>query len=133
MTMKYKTITTAMLLSLIFAGISYGQCCGSSTKKASKNAKKQACKVKDQENCPVKGKTVDKNIYLDVKGKRVYVCSKSCLASVKEDPDKFLKVILEKGEQPQPTPKTACKKGGQEKETPTCGAEKAKQGGSCVR
>jgi len=44
-----------------------------------------------QTTCPVlAGKPIDKNIYTDYKGKRVYFCCNSCKATFEKDPDKYL-------------------------------------------
>lgn len=53
---------------------------------------------KRQNNCPVMQRTpIDKTLYVDVKGKRVYVCCKGCIAQVKGNPDKYIKRLEDKG------------------------------------
>lgn len=54
--------------------------------------------VKEQTLCPVMGNKIDKNLFVDVKGKRIYVCCKGCDAQIKADPDKYIKAIEAKGE-----------------------------------
>jgi len=59
-----------------------------------------------QKKCPVMGGPINKDIYVDYQGKRIYFCCPACPEEFKKDPDKYLKkleaegVILEKA----PTP-----------------------------
>lgn len=44
-----------------------------------------------QTTCPVmKGNKIDPKMYVDVDGKRIYVCCPGCLATIKADPEKYL-------------------------------------------
>ena len=43
-----------------------------------------------QTTCPVLGGAMDKTLYVDHAGKRIYVCCKECIAKVKADPAKFI-------------------------------------------
>ena len=54
-------------------------------------------KGKVQTTCPVMGGEIDKNIYIDIKGKRIYVCCKGCLPAVKKDPAKFIAKLEKEG------------------------------------
>ena len=64
-------------------------------------------KEANQTTCPVMEGTVNKNIYADYKGKRVYFCCPPCLKAFKKDPDMYLKkleeqgVVLEKAPEPK--------------------------------
>jgi len=60
--------------------------------------------AKAQATCPVMGGKVDKNLFVDVKGYRIYVCCKGCVGTIKADPDKYLAKIKAKGETPENTP-----------------------------
>ncbi len=54
--------------------------------------------VKQQTNCPVmKANKINKKLYVDVKGKRIYVCCKGCLPMVKRNPEKYLKQLKQSG------------------------------------
>ncbi len=47
---------------------------------------------KKQTNCPVmQRQPIDKSLYIDVQGKRVYVCCKGCINQIKADPDGYIK------------------------------------------
>lgn len=51
-----------------------------------------------QKTCPVMGGKVNKALYADVEGHRVYVCCKGCISAVKKTPEKYLQVLEQKGE-----------------------------------
>jgi len=52
---------------------------------------------KPQTVCPVLGGNIDKKVYLDYQGKRIYFCCTGCDAEFKKDPEKYLKKIEEQG------------------------------------
>jgi len=64
---------------------------------------------KPQTVCPVLKGNVDKNIYVDYKGQRIYFCCKGCDAEFKKDPEKYLKKMESQGVTPEKSP-TAVKK-----------------------
>lgn len=41
--------------------------------------------------CPVAKGPIDKALYVDANGKRVYVCCAGCLDPIKKDPAKYIK------------------------------------------
>jgi YHS domain-containing protein len=57
-----------------------------------------AVQLKPQTTCPVMGGAIDKKVYTDYKGKRIYFCCPGCIATFKKDPEKYLKVLSDKGE-----------------------------------
>lgn len=59
---------------------------------------------KPQTVCPVMGGPIDKGLYVDVKGKRVYLCCAACEDAVRAEPDKYLKKIKGRGETVDDTP-----------------------------
>ena len=62
-----------------------------------------ALKLRDkgtQKTCPVMGGAVDKNVFVDYEGKRIYFCCASCKTDFAKDPDKYLTVMKDKGEKP---------------------------------
>ena len=65
-------------------------------------------KEANQTTCPVMEGTVNKNIYADYKGKRVYFCCPPCLKAFKKDPDTYMKKLEEQGVvlEKAPEPKT---------------------------
>jgi hypothetical protein len=59
---------------------------------------KKAPEMKAQTTCPVmEGNKVDKSLYVDFEGKRIYVCCKGCLAEVTKEPAKFVKKLEDAG------------------------------------
>ena len=43
-----------------------------------------------QKTCPIMGGAINKNIYVDYNGRRVYFCCKMCVATFKKDPQKYV-------------------------------------------
>lgn len=62
--------------------------------------KKQAPakQLKPQTTCPVMGNEINKSFYVDYNGKRIYVCCKMCIDSVKKDPAKYIKKLEKMGQ-----------------------------------
>jgi YHS domain-containing protein len=50
-----------------------------------------------QKTCPVMGGKIDKNIYVDYKGRRVYFCCASCKEVFAKDPEKYLQRLPSEG------------------------------------
>lgn len=73
-----------------------------------------------QTTCPVMGGQigpVDKALYVDAKGKRIYICCAACESAIRTDPDLYIKKIEKRGEtvadapNPEDTAADANKKG----------------------
>ncbi len=80
---KLKIIILALSIALFMTGYVFAEA----------NAAK-----KPQATCPVMGGTIDKKVYTDHKGKRVYFCCSGCIDVFKKDPEKYTKIIEDKGE-----------------------------------
>jgi len=67
-------------------------------------------KLKPQELCPVMGFAVNKEVFVDYEGKRVYFCCPSCIEKFNADPASHLKKMEEQGFTPvkTPNPQTKC-------------------------
>jgi YHS domain-containing protein len=66
---------------------------------------------KKQTTCPVMGDKIpclilNKDIYLDYEGNRVYFCTMNCLLKFKKDPEKYIKKLEDQGITFEPVPKT---------------------------
>lgn len=59
--------------------------------------KEQAKEIKPQTACPVMEGTINKNIYADHNGMRIYFCCSSCIDDFKKDPEKYIKKLEEQG------------------------------------
>jgi YHS domain-containing protein len=90
-----KTFTTFIIvLALAFSG------CGEKAKKDAAPAGKTgtpaaAQDLKPQTLCPVMGNPIDRKIYVDFQGQRVYFCDNGCAAAFSKDPEKYMKKIAE--------------------------------------
>ncbi len=71
---------------------------------------KPAPQATTQTKCPVLGGDVNKQVYADYKGKRIYFCCEGCDQEFKKDPEKYLKKMQEEGVTPEPSPAGAAKK-----------------------
>lgn len=60
--------------------------------------------LKPQTTCPVMGGDIDKSLYVDYKGKRIYVCCEGCLAKLKKNPEKYIKKLEKMGQTPDAVP-----------------------------
>jgi YHS domain-containing protein len=63
-----------------------------------------AADPKPQAKCPVLGGDVNKQVYADYKGKRIYFCCEGCDKEFKKDPEKYLKKLQDEGVTPEPIP-----------------------------
>lgn len=63
-------------------------CCGGHD--APQAAPSEAADAKPQTVCPVMGGKIDKSLYADRAGKRVYFCCKGCLEPFGKDPAKYI-------------------------------------------
>ena len=53
--------------------------------------------AEDQTKCPVMGGMINKNLYADYQGNRVYFCCPPCLKEFKKNPDPYVKKMKEQG------------------------------------
>ena len=44
----------------------------------------------EQTTCPVSGDKIDKNVFVEYKGKKVYFCCASCKSIFNKDPEKYV-------------------------------------------
>jgi len=54
--------------------------------------------LKPQTTCPVQGEPINKKLFVDYKGKRIYVCCSACLDKVKKSPEKYIKKLESMGQ-----------------------------------
>ena len=87
--MKEKTMTLVILLSLFLYGIG-----------EAKGKKVKTPKVlKSQQTCPIMGNPIQKDLYVDCDGKRIYVCcTGGCIEKIKKNPEKYIKLLQKYGE-----------------------------------
>jgi len=88
--MKGMMVAISVLMMACFCGYAANDKPAAETKEVKKEGKQQT-------ECPVLGGKIDKKVFLDVKGKRIYFCCKGCIAKVKADPDKYIKEMEDQG------------------------------------
>lgn len=99
-----------VVVGLLFALVTSLAVMAADTPAAPAPAKEVVKKV--QENCPITGKPIDKKLFVDQDGKRIYVCCTRCPDAVKKDFPKYAKQLEDQGidltipkEAPKPAPK----------------------------
>jgi hypothetical protein len=65
--------------------------------------------LKAQTICPMCGMKYNKEIFVEKEGHRIYTCSEGCAEKVRENFDKAVKMLKEKGEKPECGHDTAAK------------------------
>jgi YHS domain-containing protein len=60
--------------------------------------------VRSQTKCPVLGGNIDKQVFADYKGQRIYFCCRGCDAEFKKNPEKYLQKLKEAGVIPEASP-----------------------------
>ena len=82
-------------------------CCSACIDKVKENPEKYLKKVKEdiakaekvdiskQQVCPVMGGKINKKLYYEYNGQKIYVCCDGCIAKIKENPEKYLKKVKE--------------------------------------
>ena len=70
-------------------------------------AVEKAAVAKAQTLCPIEGAKIDKALFVDVEGSRIYVCCKDCIDKVKADSKAAMKKIADAGETCEKCPAAA--------------------------
>lgn len=60
-------------------------------------ASQKAAQGEPQTICPVMGGVIDKNVYVDYQGKRVYFCCESCKEQFMQEPEKYMEKLEAQG------------------------------------
>jgi len=64
-----------------------------------------AKETKEAERCVVMGGKINKDVYVDYEGQRVYFCCAACIDEFNKNPEKYLKKMEEAGVKPEKTHK----------------------------
>jgi len=59
---------------------------------------------KAQTDCPIMSGKINKDLYADYQGQRVYFCCPGCIDAFKKDPEAYLKKMREQGVVPEKSP-----------------------------
>lgn len=90
--MKRITTVASAMIMLIGFGIAVAEDAPPPAKAAEKSA------VKKQTTCPITGEQLlDKKVYVDADGKRVYFCCKDCIDKFNKDPAKYISKLEKDG------------------------------------
>jgi YHS domain-containing protein len=87
-------------------------CCGGCPEKFRKDPRMYLTKLEEmgqkpeliattQTTCPVMGGEINKELYVDHEGRRVYFCCESCVGEFKKDPEKYLNKLEAIGQKPE--------------------------------
>ena len=79
-----------LLVSITFVGLAVAFAAGTLMTRGEEPATKSP-----QTKCPVMGMPINKKIYLDYQGQRIYFCTDDCPAEFKKDPEKYFAKIAE--------------------------------------
>jgi len=94
--MKRITLTTAIFAACVSTTVSvYAE---GDAEHPSAKVVAPAAATKAQATCPVMGGPINKANFVDVKGYRVYTCCRGCDAAISKEPDKYLKILADRGE-----------------------------------
>ena len=86
---KMIMVILGLVLALCLAGAGY--------------AAEPLAQSRPQTVCPVLGGKINKNVYTDYQGKRVYFCCAGCVEPFKKNPEKYLKKMAGQGVTPDKT------------------------------
>ncbi len=66
--------------------------------------------AKEQTVCPVMGGTINKEVFSDYNGERIYFCCPGCIATFEKNPEKYIKTMKAEGVDIPKAPPVAEKK-----------------------
>jgi YHS domain-containing protein len=100
-------IIKALILALTLTAFAAGSLWAADAKAPAET--KPASQAATQTKCPVLAGDINKQVYADYKGKRIYFCCAGCDAQFKQDPEKYMKMLKEQGVTLEPAPAGAAK------------------------
>ena len=80
---------------LVLCGFAMG--CSACCYRAKACASTCEIETKRQTRCPVKGMKINKELYSDYKGERVYFCCEGCIETFEKDPETYIRRMKEDG------------------------------------
>ena len=90
--MKFKLMIMVTMLLLLVPIVIMGGC--KKKEPAAPAVSQQISQAIQQEMantiCPVMGEPVDKNIFVEYNGRKIYFCCKDCVKKFEENPEKYL-------------------------------------------
>jgi len=85
---QFKTII--LLASLLLVGLFVLNGCKKSEPAASAETKEVVSAAIEQITCPVMGGAINKDIFVEYEGKKVYFCCAGCEKKFEADPEKYI-------------------------------------------
>ena len=88
------------ICGLVAAAVFIAAGCSSEKKSAQQTQKAQLAQAAEsaaQTVCPVMGGKINKDVYVDYRGKRVYFCCPGCEKKFLEDPEKYIQQMEAEG------------------------------------
>ena len=94
------TFSKTAVLMMLMGGFMFAiSGCGKDDAHDHDQAAAPAVQVQDvelvQKTCPVMGLAIDKEVYVDHEGTRVYFCCAACVQAFQEDTEKYMAIYLE--------------------------------------
>lgn len=87
-----------VLLVLLIGGSLALMGCGQAEQPAAENGETAESELKPQTHCPIMGSAINRDLYVDHEGKRIYVCCPPCVEQVNADPEAALRKLEEMGQ-----------------------------------
>jgi len=89
---RKKTIILMVLVTgvLVFGLVAVNGCKKKSEPAAPKGPKAPTTVAIEQKTCPVMGGAINKDIFTEYKGKKVYFCCAGCKEKFEKEPEKYL-------------------------------------------
>jgi YHS domain-containing protein len=87
---KKQLVIMSMLLVLLTVGLAVLNGCKKSEPAAPAETKEVASAAIEQTVCPIMGGAINKDIFTEYKGKKVYFCCAGCKEKFEKEPEKYL-------------------------------------------
>ena len=93
------TLGIVLFAGLLISDSVLAQCCSKSKAEKKEKVKQETVQKAEvnQTVCPVMGGEINKEIYADNNGKRVYFCCQKCLNTFQKNPEKYMEKLEEEG------------------------------------
>jgi hypothetical protein len=113
-----KALVMGISMMVLMSGMSLDALAGEGRKgcRSACGAKKAPYdkEMQSQTTCPVMGGKINRDLYVDADGKRIYVCCKGCIQAVQDNPDKYLEKLRDQNVKIEDAPKEKKASGSQQ-------------------